>query len=616
MSWRALALCLAVSAPTAAQNQALSLNETAWENLSQGKAKEAADHFKQALERSSSSGQQAQARLGLALTALKQSKPDLALEELRQALSNGPYILPAAYLQIARIHAKRGETKAALSYLRQSLELDPGNVQALKEMAGLYGLIKEKAAAWRLYQQVLALDPADDEALRAAGRLAKEMPDVEKYRSVRRLNRPLLAAQAPEKSRPTGELIRVGLFSSPKGVPGALRSLRLTSNSPFEIMIGSSAVLAQGEAYEGWEARLAPDNEAVELRDSGRNLRASSREPLRLVPLRRPGSFLLQEARLEGEQPADPGDRELRGYIELRPQAGGFYAVNELPFSEYLYGAVGAALPPGSPAEAYKAQAVVCRSLALWLKSRSKAGLSAASADLCDSAVCQKYIGVSAEMREASQAVDATQDLVFAFEGHLVPAFYHENCGGTTEQGGQDLAHLASVRDGSASPKPDALPDNFEAWVREAPPRDIFCQAGRSIPIAQSRWIRFIKVSELERRANMIGEVGSIKALAVTERSPGGRVRRLEIRGSRGSAFLEGEKAIADFLSPGSLSSTLFSPGPVISIPEPSIVLWGAGSGSGLGLCQAGAMALAQQGRDWRAILAHYFPRLKIEKRP
>jgi stage II sporulation protein D len=41
-------------------------------------------------------------------------------------------------------------------------------------------------------------------------------------------------------------------------------------------------------------------------------------------------------------------------------------------------------------------------------------------------------------------------------------------------------------------------------------------------------------------------------------------------------------------------------------------ILRGIGHGHGIGLCQAGARAMAEQGADFREILAHYYPNTVI----
>lgn len=43
------------------------------------------------------------------------------------------------------------------------------------------------------------------------------------------------------------------------------------------------------------------------------------------------------------------------------------------------------------------------------------------------------------------------------------------------------------------------------------------------------------------------------------------------------------------------------------------VILRGTGEGHGLGLCQRGAAAMARAGRDYRVILAHYFPRTNLK---
>ncbi|MBI5201361.1 MAG: hypothetical protein HY925_07230, partial [Elusimicrobia bacterium] len=46
------------------------------------------------------------------------------------------------------------------------------------------------------------------------------------------------------------------------------------------------------------------------------------------------------------------------------------------------------------------------------------------------------------------------------------------------------------------------------------------------------------------------------------------------------------------------------------------LVVWGAGTGDGHGLCVAGAMGQAHLGRKYRTILAHYFPGGEVKGAP
>jgi peptidoglycan hydrolase-like amidase len=88
----------------------------------------------------------------------------------------------------------------------------------------------------------------------------------------------------------------------------------------------------------------------------------------------------------------------------------------------------------------------------------------------------------------------------------------------------------------------------------------------------------------------------------------------LEVVGSRATAALEGEDVVAAVLSPGSLRSGLFGLQPLYRGKYlRRLVVWGAGTGDGRGLCVAGALGQATLGRGWREILRSYFPGTEIE---
>jgi len=95
----------------------------------------------------------------------------------------------------------------------------------------------------------------------------------------------------------------------------------------------------------------------------------------------------------------------------------------------------------------------------------------------------------------------------------------------------------------------------------------------------------------------------------VTARTPTGRATALEVAGTRGALTVQGFEEIQALLSPGSLRSTLFALQPLYDgAYVERLVVWGAGTGSGVGFSRRGAAGRAALGAGWREILAAYFP--------
>jgi stage II sporulation protein D len=387
-------------------------------------------------------------------------------------------------------------------------------------------------------------------------------------------------------------------------------------NTAFKILdAGGETVKEDGRAYDQWEILFRPESDLVELRDASRNIQYTSKTPFKVVPLDRQGTVLLKSAKFVEISGFDRGDREVRGIVEGRPTPRGFKVVNELPLEDYLYGAVGASMPQGAPLQAYQAQAVVSRTLALWYKSQSPPNME--RTDICDSRRCQRYSGISEEMRDASKAVAATDGLVLTKGGRLARAMQHEHCGGFTENGASTgdptLASLVSAPDGPGPAAP-ATPLQLERFIHDFPARERYCDSQTLTQPAAARWVRLLELKDLQERADRVKQVGTIQSLRVTRRTATGRALGVEVTGTRGSFVAQGADAIEALLSPGSLRSMLFTIQPLTKSGSPvRWIVWGAGTGHGLGLCRAGAIGQAIIGRDYKQILSVYFPGYGIE---
>lgn len=593
-------------------------NQRAWSNLALGRLREAKESFQKAIDRSSTTATQAEANLGLGLVAILDAKPNAGVEALRRASVSGPYAIGAASLLTARVNLALGDKQAALSYLRQALDVDPYDREALRELEVLLDKIGDNRGAWLTSRRALALDPTDEQARKILARNSSFLVgDPDEAAGVRRIARPLLNAEGdgplPAVSSRT---IRVGLYGAPDGRAAQMTHCYLMMNAPFKVTAAAYGALRDnGSAFDQWEIEYRAETGVVEVRDSARNLLFVSKQPFAFVPQSPRGSVLIKSAKVTDAAGVDIGDREVRGTVEVFPTPWGFRLVEEVGLEEYLFGVVSLALGPNAPPEAYKAQAVVSRTQALWLAGRRPGNPE--RADLLDDRSTQPTIGVSGEYRSAVDGVLAVEGQVLAERGEIARAPQTEDSGGRTEDGTESgepgMQGLVSVADAPRAAAPWTTPEDLEHFVHEAPPEGLYSEAAPGPSAATARWTRVLEARDIRARAEEKGKIGRLRGLQVLGRTSTGRVKAIRAIGTDGTADFVGFAAIQRLLSPGSLRSTLFTLQPLYDGKNVSqVVVWGAGTGPGLGFARAGAVGQAALGVGWREILKKYFPNDEI----
>src|SRR6185312_13793571 len=147
-------------------------NQRGWTFLALGRERDAKESFQRAIDRSSTTAMQAEANLGLGLEALIDGKPKAGVDALRRAGISGPYAIAVSAQLTAETSAALGDKERALSYLRQSLDVDPYNREALRSLVSLLDKIGDNRGAWLTARRELALDPTDEAALKVLKRNA------------------------------------------------------------------------------------------------------------------------------------------------------------------------------------------------------------------------------------------------------------------------------------------------------------------------------------------------------------------------------------------------------------------------------------------------------------
>lgn len=217
--------------------------------------------------------------------------------------------------------------------------------------------------------------------------------------------------------------------------------------------------------------------------------------------------------------------------------------------------------------EALKAMAVTARSYAVHFGSRHRLE----GFDFCDTTHCQD-LRLGNESSRVRSAVMATEGELLWFQGRPAATYYHRSCGG-------------EIEDASA-----LEPGLRVSYLRRH--HDDYCMR------TPDEWHVQISKSDLSRALGR-----SVTSVVISARSESGRVERLLVNNHPMSAT-DFRLAIGRTLGWDKLRSDLYQE----EDRGDRITFRGRGQGHGVGLCQAGAESMGEQGHSYREILGFYYP--------
>jgi stage II sporulation protein D len=282
---------------------------------------------------------------------------------------------------------------------------------------------------------------------------------------------------------------------------------------------------------------------------------------------------------------------------------GSLVAANAVAEDKLLAGLVPAEMYPDSPLAALEAQAIAARTELL-----QKIGRRNLTDPflLCSTQQCQVYAGAGKEDARTTRAVDKTRGIVLLRDGGgLVDIRYSASCGGHGEDndaiwGGEADPSLRGRSDDPKAAVSRVTDGNIDAFLAEDP-EDSWCGKSK-LARARFRWTESIATDDLTTRvAAELPEVGRVLGLTAKTRGVSGRIEVLAIHGERGDADVSGDVHIRRLL--GGLKSTLIK----IEHTATGFTFHGAGFGHGVGMCQLGAIGMADAGKSHGEILAHYY---------
>lgn len=350
---------------------------------------------------------------------------------------------------------------------------------------------------------------------------------------------------------------------------------------------------------------------------------------------------------IDGEEvPIQINGKKYRGNLKVLDKGSRYFLINHILLDHYLYGVLPREIQVSAHREALKTQALVSKSFTIAnLGKHKNEGF-----DLCNTTHCQVYGGYSVENDNTNRAISDVKGEFIYYNDKIINSTFHSNSGGRTESSlhvwGGDTPYLVGVE------------DSFSENTRN------------------STWEMSLTLKELESKLRSAGvNVGQLKEIEIVSKSPSGRVKEMDIIGVSDTKTISGAKFRAA-LGNTYLKSTLFTINSEeienvkenniyvlngygesdklntsesvamdyfgekkdiygneavesfsdyiyldIDASKPikrpnnldgEIIIYGKGYGHGVGLSQAGAMNMAEQGYDYKDIIKHYYRGVEI----
>ena len=353
-------------------------------------------------------------------------------------------------------------------------------------------------------------------------------------------------------------------------------------------------------------------------------------------------------------------DQVFKGNIKLIIENNMVTVVNVLSIEDYLISVISSEMKATSSGELLKAHAVITRS---WLLAQIDKRIYVGNDkrkyethfrtedeivrwydredhknyDVCADDHCQRYQGITrASTPQVVEVIEETFGEVLSYHGAICDTRYSKCCGGVTElfeNVWEPVNHpyLQKVIDNPVAPGGYDLNINVEnsamKWILGNP--DAFCNTYDKKVLSQVlndydqetndffRWkVSYSQdeLSDLVKTRTGI-DFGTVTNLVPLERGVSGRIKRLRIEGVNKTIVIGKELEIRKALSETHLYSSCFFVEKNTDEKETFFILYGAGWGHGVGLCQIGAAVMCAKGYTYREILTHYFRDTVLEKK-
>lgn len=509
----------------------------------------------------------------------------------------------AAHLYLADLCFQEGHLPEAIEEYKKVVLLDPSIISAQRQLGEAFLKTENFKEAREIYQKLAVIEPDNKMAQvrlkEISQRLGKDFfAELAKERAAQKKKKRVFVKPFPEGEKAV--ILRIGLIKDFGG------ELEFKASAPFDIKSEGKRILP-GEEGKNYRISIGDGGRISVSADGSSKIAIQGKAVIGLLEPQ--GAITLFDLQSGSNNFwSGASDCSYRGAIEINAAKNGLTLVNIISLEEYLYSVVPSEMFSYWPKEALKAQAVASRSEAMAKLGRHKND----GFDFCADVHCQSYRGVEAEAGRTNEAVDQTRGRILTYKGRPIDAIYSNNCGGHSQgnifANAEEIGYLEGSFDGREDK--DLVfplsPVELDSWIRGVP-SGVFCAQTEKCRMSDFRWVRIYKADELERLVRKTADIGRPIKVIILQRQPSGHASAVKIIGTGGACILRKELNIRQAL--GNLRSAMFKVearrGPD-KMPE-EFIFFGGGWGHGVGMCQRGACAMAEQGYSYEEILAHYF---------
>jgi len=272
------------------------------------------------------------------------------------------------------------------------------------------------------------------------------------------------------------------------------------------------------------------------------------------------------------------GQKRFPGKLNLFVLDSEILVVNVLGIEKYLSSVVGSEMPTKWPIEALKAQAIASRTYALKQKGNNLFDIDSTQKN-------QVYNGLESRTYKTIRAVKSTRSLVLTYKNKLINALFHSSSGGMTE-------------------------NSEDVWKNKYPYLSSVKDFDKNNP--KFRWQKKFSSKEL---TNLFPKIGGLKNIEILDITSTGRVKNVKLIGVYGSDQISGvvlRKRLG--LKSNFVRFKFFEEELNNKFPsKKGLIVFGQGSGHGVGMSQWGAKYLASRGQKAEKILKHFYRGVKIK---